>query len=136
MVLVGTPDGAATSPMRTTQVYEPDLDLPARGNVHHGPVRITLVHVENCPNLPVARQRLADALGSLDMAAVVDERLVLTRREAEAAGFRGSPTILIDGQDLFPAAAEPQGLSCRLYPTDQGPQGAPTVDGLIEALRR
>ena len=122
--------------MRTTRVYEPDLDLAVRGNVHHGPVRITLVHVEDCPSLPVARQRLADALGRLGMAAVVDQRLVLTPAEAEATGFRGSPTILIDGQDLFPATAEPQGLSCRLYPTDQGPQGAPTVDGLIEVLRR
>jgi hypothetical protein len=32
--------------------------------------------------------------------------------EAGAVGLRGSPTITVDGEDLFPARLPPVGLSC------------------------
>jgi len=56
--------------------------------------------------------------------------------DAAALKFRGSPTILIDGRDPFPADTTQVGLACRLYPTATGAQGAPTVDELAEVLRR
>jgi hypothetical protein len=54
--------------------------------------------------------------------------------EALRLGFRGSPTILLDGQDPFADQDAPVGLACRLYATEGGLQGAPTIDQLRAAL--
>ena len=60
--------------------------------------------------------------------------LVATVEDAEAASFRGSPTILIDGRDPFARGDEPVGLSCRIYQTPNGPAGSPTDAQLREVL--
>jgi hypothetical protein len=49
-------------------------------------------------------------------------------------GFRGSPTVLVDGRDPFADRQAPVGLSCRVYSTPEGLAGAPTVAQLIEVL--
>lgn len=64
----------------------------------------------------------------------LDHRRVETPEAAEEWSFRGSPTILIDGQDVFAEGDEPVGLSCRLYQTPDGPAGSPTVEQLRAAL--
>ena len=58
--------------------------------------------------------------------------------DARQAGFVGSPTILIDGVDLVPAAAEEQiGLICRVYRRRDGRVSPiPDPDDLREALSR
>jgi hypothetical protein len=48
--------------------------------------------------------------------------------------MRGSPTILIDGRDAFPGAEELPAWSCRLYATEAGLRGVPTLQQLAEAL--
>jgi hypothetical protein len=53
-------------------------------------------------------------------------QLIDSPEAAERAQFRGSPTILIDGRDPFANPDQPFGLSCRVYQTEEGPQGAPT----------
>lgn len=65
----------------------------------------------------------------------LDYQLIGSPEEADRAGFRGSPTILIDGRDPFATGAEPIGLTCRVYRTDEGVQGAPTETGLRTLLR-
>jgi hypothetical protein len=56
---------------------------------------------------------------------------------ARERGFVGSPTILVDGEDVAPAGDEDVGLSCRLYRRRDG-QISPTPgrEGLREALLR
>ena len=60
-----------------------------------------------------------------------------TDQDAEETSFVGSPTILIDGVDLVPAAGdEPIGLSCRVYLRRDGRiSPLPDPDDLREALR-
>jgi len=53
---------------------------------------------------------------------------------AERIGFRGSPTILVDGRDPFATGIEPIGMSCRVFRTEQGAQGAPTEAQLRKVL--
>jgi hypothetical protein len=53
---------------------------------------------------------------------------------AEAIGFRGSPSILVDGIDPFARGDEPVGLSCRIYQTPAGPAGSPTLEQLRAVL--
>jgi hypothetical protein len=57
-----------------------------------------------------------------------------TPEDAERLGFIGSPTVLIDGSDPWNEGREPTGLSCRIYQTENGPQGSPSLDQLTEVL--
>ena len=93
-------------------------------------------YVEGCANLPVIRRRLACALDAIGRADV-DVRLRQIHTDAEAAeiGFSGSPTILLNGLDPFPATNAVVGLTCRLYRSADG-FGVPTVEQLTAALRR
>ena len=46
---------------------------------------------------------------------------------AIAMKFQGSPTIRFGGDDLFPEEPLEYGLSCRVYQTEMGLRGWPTV---------
>jgi hypothetical protein len=98
---------------------------------------VRLLYFDDCPNWRVAEARLKEALAGIgaDPNAVVYEQ-VTTAEEAEALGFRGSPTILVDGADPFADPDAPTGLTCRIYRTDTGVQPAPTVEQLHAVLVR
>jgi hypothetical protein len=76
------------------------------------------------------------------LAAIVAERpeIVLTRRavetpeEAQTLGFHGSPSILVDGVDVFAGPDAGVGLSCRVCDTADGAAGSPTTAQLRAAL--
>ena len=99
-------------------------------------VKVSLLYFNDCPNWQVADARLTEALrltGHPDQ--IVERLLITTDEEAQAAHFRGSPTILIDGDDPFAGDGTGAfGLTCRVYPTDNGLAGSPTVDELVAAL--
>lgn len=98
---------------------------------------VQLLYFEGCPNWRVARARLKQALANLggDPDTVVYQE-VTTPEQAAAAGFRGSPTILVNGTDPFAGADDPTGLTCRIYRTADGTQPAPTVEQLRAVLSR
>jgi hypothetical protein len=98
---------------------------------------VTLRYFGGCPNWRVADQRLKEALRRRGRE---NEEILLERVEspadAERVRFRGSPTILIDGADPFADEAAPYGLSCRVYRTERGVEGSPSVEQLEEFLSR
>ncbi|GLV95115.1 MULTISPECIES: alkylmercury lyase family protein [Streptomyces] len=96
-------------------------------------MRITILTVPNCPNVPLVRERITTALGGR----TAQVELIEVRDEAEAArwGMTGSPTVLLDGTDPFAIAGAPESVSCRLYrDTDGRTDGAPSVQALRQAL--
>lgn len=93
---------------------------------------LELLYFDDCPNWKIAAERVAAIAGSRGLR--VKHRLVTTPAEAEAARFRGSPTILVDGEDPFASGDEPFGLACRVYQTPDGLAGSPTTDQLEEIL--
>ncbi len=96
-------------------------------------MRISVVQVDGCPNAAVAVTRVTEALARLGLPDVgVETVVVTTAAQAAQAGAGGSPTVLVDGRDLFPGSG---GLSCRLYPTPAGLEGAPSVEQLVEQFR-
>ena len=108
---------------------------PRRTEGQGGSLQVVLLYIEGCPHWRTADERLRAALVLAGRSHVrVRRRVVATPEEAEALGFRGSPSVLVDGRDPFPAPEGPAGLSCRIYSTDAGPAGSPTVDQLFEAL--
>jgi hypothetical protein len=98
-------------------------------------VDVRLLYFEDCPNWRLAEARLNEVLTDLgvDVPGLTYE-LVTTPEQAERAGFRGSPTILVNGRDPFADPADPVGLSCRLYRGPAGVDHAPTVEQLRSAL--
>jgi hypothetical protein len=102
--------------------------------VQDGVVDIRLLYFDDCPNWRTAEQRLSTALGRLGDPSVVVGELVDTPEKAERLGFRGSPTILINGSDPFADPDAPVGLSCRIYRSAAGLEPAPTVEELESAL--
>lgn len=98
-------------------------------------MQLTIRHFDGCPNWEVARERLGEVLDSLGRAnQAVDLERVESEEDAERLRFRGSPTILIDGVDPFSSEDAPVGLSCRVYMTEAGLEGAPSLEQLLRAL--
>ena len=95
-------------------------------------MKLELLYFDECPNWRTAAERL-DAIAAR-RGLVVQRRLVTTPEEAEAERFRGSPTILVDGRDLFATGDESFGLACRVYQTPDGPAGSPTTEQLEAIL--
>ncbi|PRB67672.1 thioredoxin family protein [Arthrobacter sp. MYb213] len=97
-------------------------------------MRIQLLVIEDCPNSAVASNRLEAAFRSLGIDGVpVEHRVMKTRADVRGTEFAGSPTITVDGLDLFPGTPTEE-LSCRVYSTPLGLQGAPTIEQLTAAL--
>jgi hypothetical protein len=102
-------------------------------------VNVELLWWEGCPSTERALAAVREALADLGLDDVeVHTREIETDDDARAAGFVGSPTILINGEDLVPAADdEPIGLSCRVYRRRDGRiSPIPDPDDLREALQR
>jgi hypothetical protein len=96
-------------------------------------MEVSLLYFDDCPNWKVADQRLA-AVAAERPDVVVTRHRVETPAEAERLGFHGSPSILVDGVDVFAEPDAGVGLSCRVYRTPGGPAGAPTMEQLRAAL--
>ena len=102
---------------------------------HHWHMNVGIVYFDGCPNWQEVGARVsAAAAGLVDVK--ITYRRVTTDDEAAALPFAGSPTILIDGIDAFDDAVPGRELVCRLYQTDAGLAGLPTLTQLSEALRR
>jgi hypothetical protein len=100
-------------------------------------MRIDFLYWEECPSHEPALQRLRAVLGKRHIADPVHVIEVTTEQEAAALRFPGSPTIRVDGQDLFPAPDGPYGLSCRIYHTSDGRvTPLPTTSMLDRALHQ
>lgn len=96
-------------------------------------MRITMLTVPDCPNVPVMRERIAEALDG--RAAVIELVEVAAESDAARWGMTGSPTVLLDGIDPFPIPGAPLSVSCRLYRDAEGrTDGAPSVQALREAF--
>jgi hypothetical protein len=99
-------------------------------------MQIDLLYFDGCPSWQAGRDNLKAALEAEGVSAEV--RMVRVENDDEAARlqFLGSPSFLVNGQDLWPEERICYNLSCRVYATPQGMKGAPTVEMLRERLRK
>jgi hypothetical protein len=100
---------------------------------------IELLWWEGCPSTDRALAELRAALADVGLPGTeIRTREIRTDLDAAEAGFRGSPTILIDGVDLAGVAEdEPTGLNCRVYRRRDGRiSPIPDPEDVREALRR
>ena len=94
-------------------------------------MRIRLLHIDECPNWADAEVRLRAALNELGLSDTpVAVELLATPEDTIGTAFAGSPTIEVDGTDLFPS----DGATNRVYRTPTGLAGLPTQEQIVEAL--
>ncbi|WP_337871840.1 thioredoxin family protein, partial [Ignavibacterium sp.] len=79
-------------------------------------IKIEIQHFLGCPNSPILIERVKEVITNLDNVSY-SEVLIDTNEKAEEIKFRGSPTLLINGED-FENEPEPESpaLACRYYP--------------------
>ncbi|TFB56390.1 thioredoxin family protein [Cryobacterium tagatosivorans] len=98
-------------------------------------MRVEILHIEDCANWEEAALRVRTALavtGHEDATIIITT--LRTQEDAARVAFAGSPTITVDGQDLFPTDGGTTDLACRIYFTPSGLAGLPTVGQLTEAI--
>jgi hypothetical protein len=100
-------------------------------------MEVQVLYFDGCPTYGAAVKTLKKVLADEGVQAEVELVAVNTDRDARSLRFPGSPTIRVDGRDLFPAPErEDWRLGCRVYPTPEGLRGSPTVEMLKEALTK
>ncbi len=98
-------------------------------------MKIQLLYFDGCPSWETALHNLKAACALEGLPAEIE--LVEVRDDDDAARLRflGSPSIVVDGQDLWPETRKAYYMSCRMYRTPEGMRGWPTVEMLRERLR-
>jgi hypothetical protein len=98
-------------------------------------MRVELLYFDGCPTYRRAEKTLREVLAREAAKAVVELVAVNTDEEAQRLRFPGSPTIRVDGEDLFPVPERTRyALGCRMYATPEGLRGAPTAEMIHAAL--
>ncbi|GAC1363129.1 MAG: hypothetical protein NVSMB32_04380 [Actinomycetota bacterium] len=98
-------------------------------------MELVVQYFEGCPNAELAVGRLRQALRRVGLEDVPTKlQQIESPEDAARLGFHGSPTVLIDGTDPFGDKSPPVGYACRLYDTEQGHEGAPSLAQLAAAL--
>jgi len=100
-------------------------------------VHVEVLYFDGCPTHVAATWALREVLAELGAEAEVELVAVNTDEEAKRLRFAGSPTIRVEGRDLFPVPERSAwALSCRRYATPEGLKGYPTREMVQEALAR
>ena len=98
-------------------------------------MHVEVLYLDGCPTYVAATQNVSEILSELEMDAEVELVGVNSDEEAERLRFPGSPTIRVDGMDLFPIAERGVwALGCRTYATPEGLKGYPTREMILDAL--
>lgn len=96
---------------------------------------LRLLTFDGCPNAAAARAVLR-AVASTYPGLTIEEVTVEDPDHAERLGFRGSPSFVLDGSDLFADAELPVAYACRNYNTPDGRTGCPTAEHVVSAIAR
>ena len=93
-------------------------------------MKIELLYFGGCPGAPEALSAIKRVVAEAEL----DAYVVPVDVGSEAhPGFSGSPTVLVNGEDPFPATRT-DAISCRLYETPEGPRSSPTDAMLLTAI--
>lgn len=97
-------------------------------------MKIELLYFNDCPSWENALDLLYKSLKKKGIFEEVGLIPVETQEEAVEYEFTGSPTIRVNGSDLFPTNQTNYALGCRVYQTPEGLRGWPTEEMISEKL--
>lgn len=103
-------------------------------------MRVELLFTEDDPSYMAARQNLVEVLTEDAFETPIQMIVVRSLADAELLAFPGSPTIRLDGEDIWPQGAGGIGLSRRSYPVSSGDSvstvpGKPLIRAAVERAR-
>ena len=98
-------------------------------------MKIELLYFEGCPSWQSALANLNSALNLESLASPVALVQIEDDPAATRRKFLGSPSVHVNGEDLWPQPAREYYMSCRMYRTPEGVRGWPTVEMLRERLQ-
>ncbi len=96
--------------------------------------KIELMYFENCPSWKITYQYLDAILNYQKISTKIHLINVETNEDAVKYEFPGSPTIKVNGKDIFPTNQINYALGCRVYDTPQGFKGSPTKEMISKEL--
>ena len=98
---------------------------------------VELIYDPDCPNVGSARERLSQTFTLADRP---PEWTEWNREDPEAPDYvhrYGSPTILVNGEDVSGVSGDADANNCRIYEAEDGGfQGAPSIDTISSALHQ
>jgi hypothetical protein len=89
-------------------------------------MRVELLYWDADPEYMTARQRLVEVLTEDAFETPIQMISVNSAADAELLAFPGSPTIRMDGEDIYPVGVGEAGLRLRAYPPDDDLDGPPS----------
>lgn len=98
-------------------------------------MKIELLYFDGCPSWQTALKNLTQVLREEGITETINVREIENDEQARHEKFLGSPSIRIDGHDLWFEQREYFSLSCRVYATPEGLKGFPTVEMLRAKIR-
>ncbi|MBN1430102.1 MAG: hypothetical protein JXB07_17155 [Anaerolineae bacterium] len=97
-------------------------------------LQIDILYTADCTDWETAVEIVQQVLVDLNLEAEFQYWLIENDRQAIEAYFTGSPTIRVNGEELFPVPGAIAGLRLRSYWTEEGMLGYPTYNMVYEAL--
>lgn len=83
-------------------------------------LRIDMLVTPDCPHAEATEDLVRNTVARLDLDAEVTRTVVQSVADAERLDFPGSPTVLIDGEDLAGSEMGPPAFACRTYEDGAG----------------
>ena len=99
-------------------------------------MRVELLYTDDDPTYMAARQNLVEVLNEDAFETTIQMIAVGSMADAELLGFRGSPTIRIDGEDIDPEGESGIGLGVRTYAGQQRASSVPPKALIRSAVAR
>lgn len=105
--------------------------------LHDRGIPVTLLYSETCPSYELAIEDIHQAVAEAGVRADLTMVRVETEEQSRWLHFAGSPTILVQGQDIdTPLPGAPTGLTCRAYRLEDGRIAPlPSRETIVRALR-
>lgn len=97
--------------------------------------RVELVTANDCPNVDGARAQLRRALADAGFQPEWEEWDRDNPKAPDYVRRYGSPTVLVNGHDVAGEGTQAAANCCRVYETDEGVRGVPSVELIVAALR-
>jgi len=95
---------------------------------------IEILYFSGCPSWKQTIDDLKFVLAEKELKPDFKLIKIVSDDDAKAQKFPGSPTIRVNGRDLFPIEQQNYSLKCRVYSTPQGLIGTPPREMLRERL--
>ena len=96
--------------------------------------KIQFLYVDNCPNTEQVWNNLLNCLSQLGIDIQPERIIIHDDLEADYYSFQGSPSIKVDGVDLWKIDREDFHMGYRSYSTPEGISDRPTLEMLTDQL--